>query len=190
MKLHIFGASGSGVTTLGQAIANRLDVPYFDSDNYFWKNTEQPFTERYNAEERNLRIIADLEKHDDWILGGSVINWGDHVFPTFDLIVFLYLPKEIRIERLKKREFERYGDQLCSDQKKLKKFENFINWASDYDDNSGIANRTLHAHEKWIAKANTKILKLVGDLTIEEKMKQILEILNEEKLLPARIKQI
>jgi hypothetical protein len=35
MRLHIFGASGSGVTTTGQALAARMNLPYFDSDDYY-----------------------------------------------------------------------------------------------------------------------------------------------------------
>src|ERR1043165_424748 len=97
MKLHILGASGTGVTTVGQALAVRLNIPYFDSDDYFWKKTYPPFTIKQNREDRNAQIKADLSKHKNWILGGSALNWGDKVFPPFDLIVFLYLPHEIRI---------------------------------------------------------------------------------------------
>lgn len=38
MRLHIFGTSGSGVNTLGQALAKHLQVPYFDNDAFFGKH--------------------------------------------------------------------------------------------------------------------------------------------------------
>ncbi|CAC9976206.1 hypothetical protein FLAPXU55_03930 [Flavobacterium panici] len=40
MKIHIFGASESGVTTAGEALSKKLDIPYFDSDTYFWEKTQ------------------------------------------------------------------------------------------------------------------------------------------------------
>ena len=40
---------------------------------------------------------------ENWILGGSIIHWGENLFPEFDLIVFLWLPPEIRLKRLKER---------------------------------------------------------------------------------------
>jgi adenylate kinase family enzyme len=46
MRLHIFGASGTGTTTLGQALGSTLGVPYFDSDDYFWERSIPPFTVR------------------------------------------------------------------------------------------------------------------------------------------------
>ena len=33
-RLHTLGASGSGTTTLGRALAERLQCPHFDTDDY------------------------------------------------------------------------------------------------------------------------------------------------------------
>jgi adenylate kinase family enzyme len=34
-RIHLIGASGSGTTTLGRALAQRLGYPHFDTDHYF-----------------------------------------------------------------------------------------------------------------------------------------------------------
>lgn len=39
-RLFIMGASGSGTTTLGRAIANEWAVPHADADDYFWQPTK------------------------------------------------------------------------------------------------------------------------------------------------------
>src|SRR4030095_7694462 len=139
MKLHILGASGSGVTTLGNELAARLNVSYFDADDFYWEKSYPPFTVKRKSEERNLKLKTQLKKSEDSILGGSVMNWGDDLLPKFALIVFLYIQKEIRIERLRKREWERYGEVIYKDPDWNKRFEEFISWAADYDDNTGIA---------------------------------------------------
>lgn len=108
-------------------------------------------------------------------MGGSIIHWEDNLFPYFDLIIFLYLPNEISIERLKKREFERYADNIYTDPKRAKQYNNFISWATDYDHNTGLANRTLNAHETWLAQTKSPILKIIGNQTLEQKLKLILE---------------
>ena len=43
-RLHILGASGSGTTTLGRALAERLTYLHFDTDDYYWLSTDPPFT--------------------------------------------------------------------------------------------------------------------------------------------------
>lgn len=181
MKLHIFGASGSGVTTLGQLLAKKLGVKYFDSDDYFWIKTEPPFTQRRDPNERNHLIAKDISEKENWILGGSIINWGYNLFPNFDLIIFLYLPNKIRIERLKKRELERYGDIIYTDPKRAKQFNDFISWATDYDHNTGLANRTLKAHDTWLAQTKNTVLKIIGNQTLDEKLKLIMnELINKQ----------
>jgi adenylate kinase family enzyme len=183
MKLHIFGASGSGVTTLGQLLAEKLGLTYFDSDDYFWIKTETPFTYRRNQNERNQLITKDINETENWILGGSIIHWGNNLFPDFDLIIFLYLPNGIRIERLKKRELERYGDIIYTDPKRAKQFDDFIAWATDYDHNTGLANRTLDAHNTWLAQTKNPVLKIIGNKTLDEKLNLILDELVNKKII-------
>ena len=42
-RIHILGASGSGTTALGQALAEHLRCPHFDTDDYFWLPTDPPY---------------------------------------------------------------------------------------------------------------------------------------------------
>lgn len=185
MKIHIFGASGSGVTTTGQALAQELNTQYLDSDAYFWESTKVPFTIKRVLSERNSKIRSKLDSLENWILGGSIFEWGENVFPDFDLIVFLWIPPDIRIERLKKREFERYGDVIYTEPDRIKQFQDFMIWASDYDANTGIASRNLEAHENWLAGILAPILKITGDTTLSERIDLILEqiqIINKKPL--------
>jgi adenylate kinase family enzyme len=183
MRLHVLGASGSGVTTLGKALADRLNIPYFDADEFYWEKSYPPFTVKRNQGERNLKLETQLNESKDCVLGGSVMNWDDALFSKFDLIIFLYIPKEIRIHRLRKRELERHGEVIYQDAEWNKRFEDFISWAADYDDNSGIAKRTLVAHEAWMEKSGSQIIKIFGDLTTEERVNMALARLNEGKVI-------
>jgi adenylate kinase family enzyme len=179
MHIHIFGASCSGVTTLGRALSQNLaqsrglDIPYFDSDDYFWLPTDPPYTQRRSPAERNARILADLNKNEHWILGGSIIHW-EASFTAFDCIVFLYLPPEIRMQRLKAREYARYGDIIHSDPDRKRQSEEFFTWAADYDHATGIANRTLPAHESWLSEQTSPILEIRGDTSVRERLDLVL----------------
>ncbi|EJL74307.1 AAA family ATPase [Chryseobacterium populi] len=175
MKIHIFGASGSGVTTLGKTLSEKLNIEYFDSDDFFWLRTKVPFTKRQAPEIRNTTLSQKLTTTNSWILGGSVIHWGENIFPEFDLVIFLYLPQDIRLERLKKREIERYGDEITLNPERQEMFEKFIKWARDYDEDTGIANRTLNAHRDWLSKISCPVIEINGDYEIDKKIKIILD---------------
>jgi adenylate kinase family enzyme len=42
-RIHVMGASGSGVTTLGRALADALAFPHYGTDDYFWLPTTPPY---------------------------------------------------------------------------------------------------------------------------------------------------
>ncbi|MFB6454980.1 hypothetical protein ACE38W_06885 [Chitinophaga sp. Hz27] len=174
MKIHILGASGVGVTTLGNALAHYLDIPYFDSDNYFWLPTVPPFSQRRDAAERNEMLRRELDRQDSWVFGGSAVNWGADVFPVFDLVVFLWIPAELRMKRLHERELQRYGTALETDPVLRKSHAAFMQWAADYDEQTGIANRTFDVHKNWLSEQTSPVLEVFGDISVEERMERVL----------------
>jgi adenylate kinase family enzyme len=173
MKIHITGASGSGVTTLGQALSQKLSLPYFDNDNFYWEKTEPPFTTKRPPDVRNSLLKSSLEIYESWILGGSMLKWNDDISDTFDLIIFLWIPPEIRIERLKRREFERYGDVIFTNPERRKAADDFLDWAASYDDDHASMSRTRKNHEAWLATMNIPVLRIEGDFTVVERIELV-----------------
>jgi len=107
-RVHITGASGSGTTTLGRALADALGVSHHDTDDYLWLPTEPPYQELRDREDR-LRLMGELFLGKaSWVLSGSLVGWGDSIIPYFDMLVFLSLSTEARLERLRKREARRF----------------------------------------------------------------------------------
>ncbi len=172
MKIHLFGASGSGVTTTGEALAEATGCPYFDSDAYYWLPSEPPFRYRRPAEERNRMIISDLGRHPDWIFGGSVVSWGDFWRDAFDLAVFLWIPPEVRMARLQRREYERYGEVIYRDPDRKAQYDAFLAWATRYDD-PGFTRRSRAVHAQWMTTLACPVLRLEGDLSVADRVDRI-----------------
>src|SRR6266404_5986241 len=108
-RIHITGASGTGTTTLGQALTSRLGYAFLDADDYFWEATSPPFQTK-RAKEDRLRMVTDaITRSSSFILSGSICGWGQTVEDYFDLIVYLYIPSPLRLARLREREISRYG---------------------------------------------------------------------------------
>ncbi len=174
MKLHIFGASGSGTTTLGEHLAAKLRWKHLDTDDYYWKPTDPPYLQKIPLSLRTARITSDFKQHNEVIISGSMVSWGKQWESVFDLAVFLYIPHAIRMERLRKREFERYGNVLTTDKAAISRFEAFLGWASRYDDET-FDGRSISTHQKWMDRLNCPILRIEGDTTITERMDLVLD---------------
>jgi adenylate kinase family enzyme len=110
--IHILGASGSGTTTLGRALAKRLQCPHFDTDDYFWLLTDPSFTHQRERTERQRLLMDDVTAHDSWVLSGSLCGWGDVAIPLFELVVFLWIPHDVRMARLRQREHDQWLRKL------------------------------------------------------------------------------
>ena len=81
-RLHIMGASGAGVTTLGRALADTLGLPHHDTDDYYWRPTDPPYRETRSIPDR-LRLMHELFlPRPSWVLSGSLdfVGRSDHLF--------------------------------------------------------------------------------------------------------------
>ncbi len=168
-RIHILGASGSGTTTLGQALAERLQCPHFDTDEYFWLPTDPPFVTKRAPIARQQHLMDDLTAHDSWILSGSLCGWGDIAIPLFALVVFLWLPAAIRLERLRQREHQRYGERIMPGGDMYTGSQAFLDWAVSYDDGD-VDTRSRRRHEQWLSTLPCPIICIEGEYAIAEQL--------------------
>jgi len=162
-RIHITGASGSGTTTLGCALASRLGYTFLDADDYFWETTKPPFQTKRTKEDR-LRMVADAIAHSpSFVLSGSICGWGQALEDCFDLIVYLYVPAPVRLARLREREMSRYG----------KINQEFIDWAARYDEGD-LNVRSRRLHETWLQQRRCDVLRLEGDISVADRIEAIM----------------
>ncbi|MEM1326245.1 MAG: AAA family ATPase [Bacteroidota bacterium] len=176
MKLLIFGASDSGTTTLARSLAQKLDCKHLDADYYYWVKTPIPFQKKRFKSLRQAELQHDFSTHQNVIVSGSLVTWSDYWQTAFDLVVFLYLPPDIRLKRLQQREAERYGDALLVDKRIQVTSKAFLAWAAQYDD-PNFDGRSITQHRNWMKLLDYPVVELTGDLTNNEYMEKVLAAL-------------
>ncbi|QBY55045.1 hypothetical protein [Cupriavidus oxalaticus] len=163
MHILITGAAGSGTSTLAQAVALCNPARVLESDDFFWRPTNSPYQEKFGAEERAAALLTAVRASGETVVAGAVIGWGHELEHAFDLVVFLYLPTDIRVARLRRREELRFG----------KADPEFLDWAAQYD--AGTAEgRTLARHREWLRHVTCSVLCLERDESVDERLKQVL----------------
>jgi adenylate kinase family enzyme len=172
-RIHLLGASGSGTTTLGRALAHHLGCPHFDTDDYFWLPTVPKFEQIRERAVRQALLGHDLEHHPAWVLSGSLCGWGDLFIPLFDLVIFCAVPDGVRIARLRAREHERYGDEAIAPGGRLRaKYEAFIAWAESYE-HGPATERSRQMHEGWLAALPAPVLRLEDTDDVETRLARV-----------------
>jgi adenylate kinase family enzyme len=183
-RIHILGASGSGTTALGKALTETLGCHHHDTDDYYWLPTNPPFQEKRAPDARLSLLHQALAADESWILSGSLCGWGDVFVPYFTLVVFLWLPPEIRMERLRQRERFRYGTAVLPGGARYEECLRFLEWAAEYDE-GGLEMRSLKRHEQWMTHLTCPVIRIDGDRSLEEKVNLLLQhVANLENLDP------
>lgn len=174
--VHIFGASGSGTSTLGRAISEKTGYIYLDSDDYLWAPTDPKFTTKRTPAERLALLVKDIDEAENAVLSGSLVGWGDPLIPGFTLAVRLVVPQDIRMERLKQREYGRFGDRVLPGGDMYKIHQDFLQWAAGYEDGPATM-RSRAMHDLWQQKLTCPLLTLDGTQPVEELVEAVLEAL-------------
>lgn len=160
----ITGAAGTGTSTLADALAKKLSTTHLEADDFLWLPSDPPYQQLADKTQRGERLLREMRSHDHAVVAGSVMGWGQPLENEFDLVVFLYLPVELRLERLKRREVERFGQARPE----------FLAWAGQYDE-GGLPGRSLARHLEWLSELSCAVLKLEGDISVTDRVRDILD---------------
>jgi adenylate kinase family enzyme len=173
--MHVTGASGSGTTTLGRALAAALGRVQLDTDDFYWRPSDPPYEQKRAPGER-LRLLREGFRMTPggWVLSGSIVGWGDAIIPELAAVVFLTAPTDVRLARLRRREAERYGaDAISPRGVRHAACDEFLAWAAEYDD-GGMDMRSRQRHEAWLSALPCPVLRIDGTWPTDEQVRRVL----------------
>lgn len=162
-RINILGASGSGATTAGRAVA-ALDVPYLDGDHYFHGLSDPPFSAPRSPADRYRMFMDDLGARPRWGLGGGVAGWDPFPELAFTRVVFLWVRP--RFARIRQRERARFGARILPGGGMETIHRDFVAWASRYDAGD-VEGKTLARHEVFRARQRCPVVELRGAFPVE-----------------------
>ena len=149
----VFGANGSGKTTLGRELAHILDFKHMDHEDYAFKESKIPYTVPRTNEECIELMLADIEKYRSFVISAVTGDFGDTIPRFYKLAVYLAAPIEIRMKRIKQREYEKFGERVREGgdmyEQRLK-FHDFV------------ASRPLSRIEQWAETLTCPVIHIDG----------------------------
>ena len=109
-RVNVKGTSGSGKTTFGRELAERLGVPYVELDAlHHGPNWAEPTDAEFRARVREAMDAAP----DGWVIDGNYeAKLGDTLVGAADTIVWLDLPLALKLRRVARRTGTRIRDDV------------------------------------------------------------------------------
>lgn len=170
--IYIFGASGSGTTTLGKAIGEKFGFYHMDTDDYFWQPTDPPYQTPRPIPERLQLMNRDIDGHEKVVISGAIGKWGDELKSRYTLAVRLECDTDTRITRLKEREYRNHGERILPGGDMYEHHLEFIQWAKQFDiaDENIRSRARLDAWEKTVA---CPMITMDGSADLDEKLSEL-----------------
>jgi thymidylate kinase len=125
-------------------------------------------------------LARRLAINGQWVFSGSATKWAALLEPYYDLVVFLRLDPEIRMERLRRREVARWGARIRPGGDMAQLNAAFITWAEAYD-TAGSLRRGLVTHEAWLADQPAPVLRLDTLAPVEDLVGSVLHWLQSRR---------
>lgn len=165
--IHIFGSSGSGSTTLARAISQEYGYHFIDTDDAIWEETDPPFNIRKSDKEALNYLKKELSKYPKSVISGAFVGWGDEIKNQVDLFVYMHLPLDIRLERIKTREKNRFQTRVEPGGDLYLQHLDFLNWVSLYEE-LDESKRSQKQHHAWLKSVLKPVIEIYEEKSIEE----------------------
>ena len=166
--IAIVGLNGSGKTTLGRALAEALGYFRIDVEDYYFP-AEGAFDAPRDRDEVERLMLADIEKHGNFVLSAVCADF-ESIEKYYDLVVYLEAPKDIRMERIRQRSVDRFGERVLPGGDLYESEETFFAFA---------AKRTPKKVEKWLKDVKCRILKTYSTESTSGLVTEIMRIIKE-----------
>ena len=168
VNLLIFGAPGSGVSTLSEKLSAKLDVPYIKLHNE--QKPPDAGDPTIISEEVFVQATNNLKKK-GYIIDGSpcLLSWQ---LERLNGVIYLITPKLERLQRLRNRELTSQGaDILKEGCRPFRVFNRYMYWVSQFDQ-AGVDRESKLLHQKFLSSLSIPIFRANGLLSIEELTQQ------------------
>ena len=169
--IQICGLNGCGKSTLGKALAERMNFHFIDIENLYFSRTniDEPYTNPKSRTEVEKLLAEEISKHPDFVFAAVKGDYGNDIIPLYDYIVVIDVPKDIRSQRVRNRSYQKFGNRILVGGDLHSQEEAFFQMVDSRNDDY-IAN--------WLQKVSSPIISVDGTKTVEDNVEYILRLID------------
>ena len=167
------GLNGAGKSTLGKALAAALNFHFIDAESLYFPKTDSdsPYASQRTHKEAETLFFREIRAHENFVFASVKGNFGDGVCPFFRYAVLIDVPKEVRVQRVRQRSFEKFGDRMLPGGDLYEQEARFFEL---------VRSRDEHTVEKWISSLSCPVIRVDGTRTVTENVTFIIGQMRRE----------
>lgn len=168
MGIIVCGLNGSGKSTLGKTLAEKLHFHFIDNEDLYFPKTDAHYiyASPRTREEVEKLLWSEIRAHENFVFASVKGDYGESVYPFFQYAILIEVPKDIRIQWVKNRSFQKFGERMLLGGDLHEQEEKFFDF---------VKSRPENTVEEWVKSLKCPVLRIDGTKTIEENVDFIIE---------------
>ena len=173
MGILICGLNGTGKSTLGRLLANRMEYEFIDNEDLFFPKADSSYTfSNPRSKEEVIQLLEEkISRNNQFVFAAVKGNYGDRLIASLDHIVLIEVPKQIRSKRVRDRSYQKFGDRILPGGDL---YDTESKWFSLTD------NRPDTYVSDWLETVNCPVIRIDGTLPVENNLDYIVSELSDE----------
>lgn len=160
------GLNGCGISTLGRALAQKIGFHFIDNEELFFTRNaaDEPYQNPRSRAEVEKLLMEEVRKHGDFVLAAVRGDYGKEILPLYRYAVLMEVPKEIRMERIRNRSFQKFGSRMRAGGELYEQEEAFFRTAASRPEDYAAA---------WTRTLDCPVLSVDGTRPVDENVEWI-----------------
>ena len=173
MGILICGLNGTGKSTLGRMLADRMDYEFIDNEDLFFPKTDPSYVfSSPRSKEEAIRLLEErISANNRFIFAAVRGNYGNKLIATLDHVILIEVPKQIRSQRVRDRSYQKFGNRILPGGEL---YDKESQWFSLTD------NRSEAYVTDWLETVDCPVIRIDGTLPVEENVDYLVSVLAEE----------
>lgn len=161
MGIIVCGLNGTGKSTLGKVIAEKLNFYFIDIEDLYFPKTDPNYmyTSPRTRKEVEMLLLQEVKTHKNFVLASVKGDYGKDIYSFIQYAVLLEVPKDIRLQRVKNRSFQKFGDRMLLGGDLHEQEENFFRLVESREEN---------IVKEWVKSLKCPVIRIDGTKPMEE----------------------
>ena len=166
----VCGLNGCGKSTLSRALAEKLGLYFIDNENlYFSRNAaDELYANPRTRAEAEALLMEEVRRHGDFVFAAVKGDYGSAILPLYRYAVMIEVPKEIRLQRVRDRSFQKFGGRMKPGGDLYESEEAFF---------QTVAARPEDYAESWARTLSCPVVVVDGTRPVEENVERLAGLL-------------